>query len=238
MNDAEARTQRRGDQSGAGGRSNEREVAERKRMNARTGPLANDKVDAKILHRRIKNFFHGRLQTVDFIEKENFFLFERCEDGGEVALAFEQRPGAGFDRNVELVGDDLRERGLAQARRTIKQHVIERLIAAARGVNRNLDVFLDPLLPDVLLEPTRAHADLDPCVFFVRRAGNNPLGLSFDHPFCARIRQLLLNKESTEDAEGQKLAWRLRANSGAAWCCLPIPSLESYPETFRACSSH
>src|SRR5215469_1189443 len=109
-------------------------MAQRERMNARARPLANDQVDAKIFHRRIKNFFYGRLQTVDFVEKENLLLFQCREDGGEVALAFEQRSGAGFDRNVELVSDDLRERGFAQARRAIKQHVIERLTAAARGV--------------------------------------------------------------------------------------------------------
>jgi hypothetical protein len=66
--------------------------------------------------------------------------------------------------------------------------VIERLIAAARGVNRDLDIFLDALLPNVFLEPPRPHTDVDACILFVRRAGNNPLGLLLHHAFCARIR--------------------------------------------------
>jgi len=65
-----------------------------KGMNARAGPLANDQIDAKIFHGGIENFFHGGLQAVNFIEKENFAGFQRSKDGGEIALALEQRPGA------------------------------------------------------------------------------------------------------------------------------------------------
>jgi len=81
-----------------------------KRMNACARALADDEVNAKILHRGIQDFFDGRLQAVNFVEEENLAQFERGEDGGEVAFAFENRPGAGFYGDVELVGYDLRER--------------------------------------------------------------------------------------------------------------------------------
>jgi len=48
---------------------------------------------------------------MNFVEEENFAQFERSENGGEIAFAFEERAGAGLDGNVEFVGNDLRERG-------------------------------------------------------------------------------------------------------------------------------
>ena len=114
---------------------------QRKRMNARAGSLADDQIDAKILHRGIQNLFHSRLQAMNFVEKENFLGFKRRENRGEIAFALEQRASAGFDRNVKFVGDDLRQRRLAESRRTVKQNVIERFAAAARGFDGNLNVF-------------------------------------------------------------------------------------------------
>ena len=69
-------------------------------MDARAGPLADDQIHAKIFHRGIEHLFHGGLQTMNFVEEKNFFRFERRKDGGEVAFALKQRPGAGFDRSV------------------------------------------------------------------------------------------------------------------------------------------
>ncbi len=97
MHDAEARAKRGGDESGAGGSADQREVAEWKGMNARAGSLPDDEVEAKIFHGGIEDFFDGGLQAMDFVEKENFLGFEGGEDGSEVAFALEQRAGAGLD---------------------------------------------------------------------------------------------------------------------------------------------
>src|SRR5207249_3340273 len=105
-------------------------------MNARARPLADDQVYAKIFHCRIEDFLDRGLQTVNLVEKENLLLFECGQDGRQVAFAFEQRSRARLDGGVELVSDDLRERGFPQAWRAVEQDVIERLIAAAGGVNR------------------------------------------------------------------------------------------------------
>src|SRR5215472_12676748 len=91
MHDAESRTQWSGDQSSARRGAYQREMAQRKRMNARSRPLSDDQVHAKIFHRGIENFFNCRLQPVDFVEKKNLFLFEGGQNRREVAFAFEQR---------------------------------------------------------------------------------------------------------------------------------------------------
>src|SRR5438105_11981293 len=82
-----------------------------------------------------------------------------------------------------------------------------RFVAAARGVNRDLDVFLDALLPDVFLEPPRTYADVDARVFFIRDAGNDSLRLLLlHHPFCACIHHHILNTECTENT-GEEIAF-------------------------------
>ena len=90
VHDAETRAQRRGDEAGASGGADQREMAQLKRMNARARALADDQVDSKIFHGGIENFFDGGLQAVNFVEKENFFGFERSENRGQIAFAFEQ----------------------------------------------------------------------------------------------------------------------------------------------------
>jgi len=101
-------------------------------MDARARPLADDQVHPKIFHCRIEDFFDRGLQTVNLVEKENLLFFQCGKDGRQVAFALEQRTRACLDGDVELIGDDLRERGFPQARWAIEQDVIERLITAAR----------------------------------------------------------------------------------------------------------
>ena len=50
-------------------------------MNARTGALADDKINAEIFHGGIEDLFDGGLQAMDFVEEEDFVGFERSEDG-------------------------------------------------------------------------------------------------------------------------------------------------------------
>ena len=95
---------------------------------------------------------------MNFVEKENFLGLERREDGGEVAFAFEERTGAGFDGDVEFVGDDLGEGGFSESRRAIEKNVIEGFAAIAGGFEGDGDVFLDALLTDVFGEGFGADA--------------------------------------------------------------------------------
>ena len=100
VHDAETGAQRSGDEAGTRGCADEREMAQLKWMNARARALADDKVDAEIFHGGIENFLDGGLETVNFIEKENFLAFERGEDGGQVAFAFEERACAGLNGDI------------------------------------------------------------------------------------------------------------------------------------------
>ena len=70
-------------------------------------------------------------------------------------------PGGLPQVHAELVRDDVRERGLAEARRAEDQHVIERLAALARGLDEDLQLRLDRRLADVVGELLRAHGAVE-----------------------------------------------------------------------------
>src|SRR5882762_9118778 len=182
-------------------------------MNPRARPLADDQVNAEIFHRRIQHFLDGRLQPVNFIQKENFLFFERSQNRRQVSFALQQRSCAGLDRHVQFVRDNLRQRGLAQPRRAVQQHVIQRLAAAARRINGNLDIFLDAFLPDIFLQPPRPHAHFDARVFVKCLPGHNPFWLPLvHHPFCRSIRH----------RSSQRVCQLSVCDYRGAACCAPI----------------
>ena len=84
-------------------------------------------------------------------------------------------PEADLDRRAHLVRQNLRERGFAQSRRSVEQHVIERFAARARRLHGNLQVFLHAVLADVVGEARRTNAGLDARVLVERLPGNDSI---------------------------------------------------------------
>ena len=75
---------------------------------------------------------------------------------GDVALALERRAGGHDERHLELGGDDLGQRGLAEAGRAGEQHVVERLAPRGGRVQRHGELLAQRLLADELLQAARA----------------------------------------------------------------------------------
>ena len=96
---------------------------------ARRRPLADDQVELEILHRRIEDFLDRRIEPVDLVDEQDVALFEIGEQRREIAGLGDHRPGGGAEIDAELARDDLRQRGLAEARRADEQHVVERFLA-------------------------------------------------------------------------------------------------------------
>jgi hypothetical protein len=71
---------------------------------------------------------------VDFVDEQHVVRFEVGQDGGQVAGALEHRAGGLAQVDAHFGGDDVGQRGLAQARRAEEQHVVERLAALAGGL--------------------------------------------------------------------------------------------------------
>ena len=129
VRDAEAVAQRRREQAGARGGADQRELRQVERDDARARALADRDRQLAVLHRRIEGLLERARQAVDLVDEEHGARLERGEERGDVALALERRAGRLDERHVELVRDDLRERGLAEPGRAGEQHVVERLAA-------------------------------------------------------------------------------------------------------------
>ena len=98
---------------------------------------------------------------MDLVDEQHVVRLEVGEERREVAGALEHRTGRLAQVHAELVRDDVRQRRLAEARRAEQQHVVERFLALARGLDEDRQLAADLLLPDVLVEQARAQRALD-----------------------------------------------------------------------------
>ena len=153
--------ERRRQQTGARGRSDERERRDVERQRPRGHALADDDVQPEVLECRIEHLLDRRAEPVDLVDEEHVALLERGQDRRQITLPLERRTGDRADPNSELFAQDEGEARLAQPRRTHEQHVVERLTAGARRLERDRQLFLDPRLADEVVEPPRSQGALD-----------------------------------------------------------------------------
>src|SRR5271166_6012317 len=111
-----------------------------------------DEVDLKILHRGVEKLFHDAPEPMHLVDEKDVALFERGKNSDEVLRLLERWPAGGAEVCAQLARDQTRKRRLAETRRAVKQDVLERLVAPARGIDRNAQVLDDAILPDVLVE--------------------------------------------------------------------------------------
>ena len=98
---------------------------------------------------------------MDLVDEEDAARLERGQEGGDVGLALERRAGGLDEVDLELGGDDLGERGLAEAGRAGEQDVVERVAAGAGGLDGDAELGLQRLLADELVEPARAQREVE-----------------------------------------------------------------------------
>src|SRR4029077_5159326 len=73
----------------------------------------------------------------------------------------ERRAGGGLEPGLHRVGDDLGQRGLAQAGRTAEEQVVHRLPPAPRAVDQELELLLHALLPYEVREGRGPQRDVE-----------------------------------------------------------------------------
>ncbi len=107
---------------------------------------------------------------MDFVDEQHIARLQVGEQRGEIAGAFDDRTRRRAQVHAEFVGDDVRERGLAEAGRSENQHVIERFAASTRGFDVDRHLLAHGALADVFVQSLRADFCFDGFVF-ARRAG-------------------------------------------------------------------
>ena len=155
VRDAEAIAQRLREQAWTRGRANERERLERHRHHARVHPAVDCEVDAEVLHRGIDVLLDRRGQAMDLVDEEHVTLFHLRERADEVRRLRQRRTARHVGTAAHLVGDHVRECGLAQPGRAVQQHVLHGSCAGTRGIDGDRKPLLQVRLPDVLRELLR-----------------------------------------------------------------------------------
>ena len=74
---------------------------------------------------------------MDLVEEENLALAQVGEDGCQITLDLQGGAGRLLEADVELVGDDGGQRGLAQAGRAEEEDVVEGFAAGFGGLERD-----------------------------------------------------------------------------------------------------
>ena len=171
---AEALAERRGEKPGARRGADQREAGKIDAHRARRRSLADDEIELEVLHRRIENFLDRRIEPVDLVDEQHIAVFEIGEQRGEVAGLGDHRAGRRAEIDAELARNDLGERGLAEARGSGEQHMVERLAPAARRLDEHLEIGADLRLADELAKRLRPERSLR-LVLVAPRRGQHPL---------------------------------------------------------------
>ena len=98
--------------------------------------------------------FQSRL-AVDLVDEEEFAFLQVGEDGRQIALLLQSRCLDDLAGSAHLVGQDVREGGLAEARWAEEQHMVDHLAPLGGGLQGDLEAGLHLLLADIFLEPLR-----------------------------------------------------------------------------------
>ena len=115
--DAETVAQRIGEHTGAGGGADQGKRRQIDFYRAGGGAFADHDVELIILQRGIQNFFHHRAESVNFVDKQNIVRLEIGEQSRQIAGALQHRAGSLAQVHTQFFGDDVRQRGFAQAGR-------------------------------------------------------------------------------------------------------------------------
>src|SRR5438270_9812134 len=98
---------------------------------------------------------------MDLIDKQDLLILKIRNDRGQVALDLQQGSGGGLEVNSKLIGDDIGERGFAQAGRAVEQDVVHGLATRASSFDGYREIFLHLLLTNELGEALRPQLQLE-----------------------------------------------------------------------------
>ena len=159
--DAEAGAQGRGQQAAARRGADEREGGQLDLDRPGRGALVEHDVDLEVLHGRVEVLLDDRAEAVDLVDEEHVARRQVGEQPRQVARLVEHGTRREAQLRPHLVGDDVRQGGLAQARGAVQQDVVERVAAHERRPDEDVDVVDDLLLPGAVFELLRADAVLE-----------------------------------------------------------------------------
>ena len=113
---------------------------------------------------------------MDLVDEQDVARLERGQDRGHVPLALQRRPRDAADADSEFLADDVGEARLAETRRADEQHVIQRFRPRTRCLERDIELLLDPVLPDEIVEVSRPERPIELVLLRLERRSEELLG--------------------------------------------------------------
>jgi len=126
---AEARPERRRKEPRPGRCTHEREVLQVELDASGGRALVQNDVDRKLLHRGVEILFYHVLKPVDLVYEKDVTALEVRQDSRQIVGALDDRSRGRDELGSHLRSNDVRQRGLAQARRPVEETVVQRLLA-------------------------------------------------------------------------------------------------------------
>ena len=145
------------------------------------------------------------------VDEQHIVRFKIGEYRRQIARALEHRAGGMAQIHPHLARDDVRQRGLAQARRPEQQHVIQRLFAPPRGLNKNRQLPTNFFLADVFVELLGAQRAFEHLLLHGGRGGGYQ-AVGFDGHVAAMIGYAGLIANARMNASGVTMAHCRKVN--------------------------
>ena len=158
---AEARPQRRGHQRQPCGGTHEREARQIQADGTSRRPFADHDVERVLFHRRIQDFLDHTAEAVNLIDEQDISGAQAGENCRQISGPLNGRSGGHLDADAHLVGNDVGQRGLAQSRRPVEKNMIERVTAATRRADQDLEVLLELALTNDFGQGARPQRMID-----------------------------------------------------------------------------
>ena len=156
----ETRAHRFREQPEAGRGAHQGEALDLHGDGARGRSVGEPDLDAEILHGGVEELLDDGPQPMDLVDEEDVPGVQVGEDAHQVARLLQHRPGGHLDPDPHFRGEHHRQRGLAEPRRPVEEHVVERVAPPAGSRDRDRERLLDLCLADALGEAARAQGQL------------------------------------------------------------------------------
>ena len=118
-------------------------------------------VDAIVFHGGVEIFFHHGRQPVNLVDEEHVVGFERSQNACQVAGFVEHRTAGNLESHPQFVGDDVRQRGLSQSGRSVKERVVERLATVFGSLHEHFKILHHLLLSAKVSKAERSQSVLE-----------------------------------------------------------------------------
>ena len=152
---------------------------------------------------------------MNLVDEQHVPRLEIGQQRRQIAGPLENRAGCLAEIHLELVGDDVRQGGLAEPRGSENQHVIQRLAAHARRLDRDVEQLDDLGLAHVVRDALGSHRAVDFFVLGNRGGGDDSIRFyahACPYAFAADLRARRMS--SVVESPGSSAAFSSRATSG------------------------